>query len=1197
MFLSKLEIFGFKSFANRTVINFNRGITGIVGPNGCGKTNIVDAIRWVLGEQKTTTLRSDKMENVIFNGTRDKKPMGMSEVSLTLVNDKGILPTEYSEVTITRRIFRSGESEYLLNKNLCRLKDITNLFLDTGIGTNAYSVIELKMIETILSSKADERRRLFEEAAGVNKYKLRRRLSLKKLDDVKADLTRVNDIVSEVEKNVRSLERQAKRADQFNQIQTILRDKEINLAEREFALFYEKKQNLLNEISSLITRKEEIDKNIRTIENELIVYRNQINSIESELQKKRTEISENSDQLHQLQKSLSVLEERLNSLINNQERIEKEIEELHNKLKSSSAAKEQSENELLQLTKNHDIKNAEINDNESIILQKRDLLEQKRLTLKSYNEERLSLLREISDKENLAAVLKKELSNYKESIEKLNQKILNITNRIAKTVGFIEELSNEKNEAEKKLNEAGLQITLRQKEKAELEKELNSLKEKEIEEKTVIIGLKEKIGFLQTLIANLDGLSNGSKVLLENNEWTKREKNIFADIGNTQEKYRFALESALKSVLNNLLIDNIEDLQTAVNYLKQNDLGKASFFLLKKDENKKKTLLDRINNYSLNKKIKKLEKENSFLGWSKDFVETKTEWKPYFDQILSSIALTKDLDSAINLHKKFPEFSFVTLEGDIILSNGIIEAGSLPKQDETIFGRKLLLEELKKEYPKHEANLEKIKTYISEIEEKISKIDLKNLSDREKLISNDITNIEKQISQLEYERHKSDEEIESCRKEIQELAEKSNLLDNQLEETNKNLDSLYNKRNELNNSISEFEKDLNAFEEEYSALLNSHNERKLELERLKGQIKNIRDTINHYENEIINTQKGIEKHQKDLASNKIESEALKISIDDTKKELSKINSLREILIEEEKKIDENLHNVKSEASHYENQLRELRNQRQEVSDNIHSFEIKEKEIDYRIESIAQHIKENYSMEIELKQFEDLHTFNYEETSQEVQRLKEKLRALGPVNLLSYSEYEEEKKRLDFLHQQRDDLIESEKDLIKTINEINETAQKLFLDTFEKIRQNFKKIFQTLFNPGDEADLILEENVDPLEAKIEIIAKPKGKRPTSIELLSGGEKTLTATALLFAIYLVKPSPFCILDEVDAPLDDANIDRFTKLLKEFSKDTQFIIVTHNKRTMEAAETMYGVTMQEEGISKLVGVRFEEIPEVQN
>lgn len=1197
MFLSKLEIFGFKSFANRTNINFNRGITGIVGPNGCGKTNIVDAIRWVLGEQKTATLRSDKMENVIFNGTRDKKPMGMSEVSLTLVNDLGILPTEYTEVTITRRIFRSGESEYLLNKNLCRLKDITNLFMDTGMGTNAYSVIELKMIETILSSKADERRRLFEEAAGVNKYKLRRRLSLKKLDDVKADLTRVNDIVAEVEKTVRSLERQAKRADQYTQIQSVLRDKELSLSEREFALYHEKKDSLKNEIASLITRKDEIDIDIRKIENELIVYRGQINTIELELQNKRSEISSNTDQLHQTQKNISVSEVRLNSLVSNHSRLEREIGELKSRLEEIAIEIENNESDLVTLNQRLEGKKSEISSNEQSILDKRNELEEKRKEQKKFNEERFELLKEISDKENLAAALKKEVASHTANIEKLNQKIQNITNRIAKTVGFVEELNNEKTDAEKKLSEAGLQITLREKEKAGLESKLNSLKEKEIEEKTLISSLREKIGFLQTLISNLEGISKGSKVLLEDNEWNQKEKNIFAYVGNAQEKFRFALESALKSVLNNLLVENIEELQSAIDYLRNKDLGKASFYLLKNHVDRKKSLLDKISLFNTNRKIKKIEQASSFLGWAANFVEAEKEWKPYFDQVLSHIAVVSDLSSAIELHNAFPDFGFTTLEGDIIQNNGYIEAGSLPKQDETIFGRKQLLENLKKEFPKHEANLEKLKSEIAATEEMLASIDLKNLTDREKLIANDIANIEKQISQLEFERKKADEEIDAAQKEIQELAEKSNLLDNQLIDTNNILESLQTQKENLDQQIGEFEKDLKTFEEEFNKLIDSQNTRKLELERLKGQINNTTDFISRSKNEETTIRGGIQKRESDLVRNETETNELKETIEAMNFDLDTINSTRQILLKDENEIDGRLKSIKDEASQYEKSLNELRNSRQEVSDNVHSFEIKESEINYKIETIVQHIKENYSIDLELKQFEDLNTFNYDETSKEVHSLKEKLKNLGPVNLLAYSEYEEEKTRLDFLHKQRDDLIESEKDLIKTINEINDTAQNLFLDTFNQIRQNFIKIFQTLFNAEDEADLVLEENVDPLEAKIEITAKPKGKRPTSIELLSGGEKTLTATALLFAIYLVKPSPFCILDEVDAPLDDANVDRFTKLLKEFSSRTQFIIVTHNKRTMESSETMYGVTMQEEGVSKLVGVRFEEIPDNMN
>ena len=1194
MFLSKLEIFGFKSFANKTVINYNRGITGIVGPNGCGKTNIVDAIRWVLGEQKTTTLRSDKMENVIFNGTRERKPMGMAEVSLTLVNDQGVLPTEYSEVTITRRIFRSGESEYLLNKNICRLKDITNLFMDTGMGTNAYSVIELKMVETILSNKTEERRRMFEEAAGVNKYKLRRRLSLKKLEDVKADLTRVNDIVSEVEKTVRSLERQAKRADQYNQIQTVLREKEIDLAERDFALLNEKLIILKQQIEGSTAKKESIDLDIRKIENELIEYRNRINAIDSELQYKRAELTANTEQLHNTQKHISVSEERLKSLSSNSERLQNEIEELNLQSGDNTRHIIQFKNDVEILSVNLNSKIEEISANEKIIKEKKDSLDTQRLEIKKLNEEKFNLLREISEKENFILNIKKELAAHSSNIEKLNVKIQNTTNLIAKTVGFIEELNAEKNSAENKLKETGLLLTLREKEKEELELELNSLKQKEIEEKALLAGLKEKISFFQTLIANLEGISKGSKVLLENKEWSQKNKNIFADIGNTQEKYRFALEAALKSVLNNLLIETYEDLQNAVSYLKNNDFGKASFYLFNAGSDSKKTFIEKLFLRSMKRKSKKLSKENSFIGWAQDFVETEKTWLPYFEKALSNIAITTDLQSALNLMKKFPSFNYATLDGDFVQSNGIIEAGSLSKADETIFGRRQMLDNLKKDFPKHESALAKHQALIAETEGKISRIDLKNLSDSEKLIANDIANIEKQISQFEFEKSKSMEEVENAQKEIQELAEKSILLDSHLVKFDSEINLLNDTRINLDDKINSHENILHNLEYDYNSEIHNQNERKLELERIKGQIENTYNSIERTETNQRIIAGGIEKRKSDLEFTGEEKNQVKLNVDSENENLQNINAARFVLIESEKSISDNLKSVKDEAAKYENELNSLRNERQNVSDNVHSAEIKENEFKLRSENLVNHIQESYSLELTLKAFDDLHEFNFETATDEVHKLKERLKNLGPVNLLAYAEYDEEKTRLDFLHKQRDDLIHSEKDLIKTINEINETAQQLFMDTFEKIRQNFIKIFQTLFNPGDEADLYLEEGIDPLEGKIEIMAKPKGKRPTSIELLSGGEKTLTATALLFAIYLVKPSPFCILDEVDAPLDDANIDRFTRLIKQFSDKTQFIIVTHNKRTMESSETMYGITMQEEGISKLVGVQFEEIPE---
>ncbi|MBA4318172.1 MAG: chromosome segregation protein SMC, partial [Flavobacterium sp.] len=780
MYLSKLEIFGFKSFANKTVLNFTRGITGIVGPNGCGKTNIVDALRWSLGEQKSATLRSDKMENVIFNGTREKKPMGMSEVSLTLVNDKGILPTDYTEVTLTRRIFRSGESEYLLNKNICRLKDITNLFMDTGMGTNAYSVIELKMIEIILSNKAEERRKMFEEAAGVNKYKLRRRLSLKKLDEIKSDLTRVNDIVSEVEKSVRSLERQAKRADQYNQIHSILREQELDLANREFAHFTNNKNLHLNDTKEFIERREQIDLEIRQIENELIQLRSQINDVETELKNKRFEISQKNSIRYELQNKISVGEERINSLNKNQELFKQEIDEFKYTISETEELILSTNDSIIELTIGIEKKENTLTELLNTIQIRTAQLEEKRKTLKTYNDDSLTRFKDLASKENQFNNLKKAHTSANESIETLNAKIQSITNTIAKTVGYLEELTNEKNSAEKKLFESEKLYAERQHEKENLEKELSELKELELEQKGQLTSLRDKIEFLQTLISNLEGISRGAKVLIESNGWTEKEKNLFADVGNTEEKFRFALEASLKVVLNNLLIENFEDLQNAISYLKKNDLGKASFYLLQHPLSEKKGFSQFVFDYNLKRKARKLSRESSFINWAGDLVQTDGKWKPYFDKILLRTAVTADLESALKLNRKYPEFNFTTLDGDFVQSSGIIDAGSSPKLDETLFGRKQLIENLKNDYPRLEKILDSTKRQIADTEDKISQIDLKNISEQGKILLNDITNLEKQISQFEFEKRKAGEEIDNAQEEIQKLAVKANELDNDI---------------------------------------------------------------------------------------------------------------------------------------------------------------------------------------------------------------------------------------------------------------------------------------------------------------------------------------------------------------------------------------------------------------------------------
>jgi len=1190
LYLSKLEIFGFKSFANKTVIDFNRGITGIVGPNGCGKTNIIDGIRWVLGEQKSSTLRSDKMENVIFNGTRKSKPMGMSEISLTMVNDKGILPTEYSEVTITRRIFRSGESEYLLNKNICRLKDITNLFMDTGMGANAYSVIELKMVETILSNKADERRHMFEEAAGVNKYKLRRRLTLKRLDDVKSDLTRVNDIVSEVQKTVNSLSRQAKKADKYNQIHSILREKELDLAEREYSKFTSELNQLQVVKVEFDKEKEGIDLETRGIENELVSFREKISSIEHELNAKRHELSDNTNELHNKERNISVAQERDKVLRRNLENYSIELEEYNFQKIENETTIENSKQILI------DYKD-QIMGKQSQIDEGRLVLEANKNDLEKFGESVKIETDNLSNIEKKISILENKLSNTKElseksdiEVQKLNKFIQDTTSNIAKTVGYLEELTQELEDVEKKFAESDAEFVGKEKEKSELENYLNKLHKDELEGRNIIAGIKNKIELIQSLVANLEGVSKGSKVLLENSSWTDNDRTIVADVGNTSEEYRLALNAALKDVINNLFIEHLRDLKNAIDYLKKYELGKASFYLLK-NSSTKKGLISKLGDFDKKRKAKKLAKENDFSSWASELVKTSDKWKPYFHNLLANVAVTKNLESAVSLNVKYPQFSFVTIEGDFVQMSGVVEAGSSPQLDETLFGRKQLLEDLKNEYPKYEENVKKIDKEINQIEENLSSINLRDLSDQGRTLLNEINNIEKQISQIEFEKKRANEEIENAQQKINDFATESFNHNSLLDELKEESLILTLDRDKIKLELDKKLNDQKEHEAIYNNLLEEFNQSKLELERLFGQLQNAKEEIRRSEENREKIYNSILKRENDINNTDEELSTLQNIINENQIDLDELKSIRERLLSEENSIKEKLQEIKNESARLEAQLSILRHNRQQLSDRIHSAEVKMSENRLRLDNLTEHIDEEYSIILDYKDFENTHEFNFKEVSTEVHSLKQQAKNLGPVNLLAYSEYEEEHERLDFLLKQRDDLVESEKDLLNTIKEINDAAHTIFIETFEKIRVNFQKIFGSLFDVGDEADLILQEGVDPLEAKIEITAKPKGKKPASIEQLSGGEKTLTATALLFAIYLVKPSPFCIMDEVDAPLDDANIDRFSKLLEDFSNNTQFIIVTHNKRTMNAAETMYGVTMQEEGISKLAGVRFTE------
>ena len=1189
MYLSKLEIFGFKSFAQKTPINFHQGITSIVGPNGCGKTNIVDAIRWGLGEQRTSTLRSDKMENVIFNGTSTRKPMGMAEVSLTIENTKGVLPIEYTDVTITRRIFRSGESEYLLNKNICRLKDITNLFMDTGIGANAYSVIELKMVETILSSKAEERRTMFEEAAGVNKYKLRRRLALRKLEEVMSDLTRVNDIVSEVARNVSSLERQAKKADRYNQLSSRLKEIELELAEREYSWFLDKTEEIILSKVENNKRKKQYEDEMSSLLEKLDEIKKKIGNYENELRARRIEVNKLTENIYILRGNISVSKERQKSVSANVAKYENEITELNNRLESTKKIIEQALLTTSKITNEID-KNREIKDELKLKIENATLLlDGKRSEVKKHSEFIVSGLKQVSDKENELLNITRLVEERNNQINKLNSRILNLTNDVAKTVGFIESLKEEKEGVSSKLNEAEDNYARKVDEKEKLEQQLNEFKSRELELNSILNSLNDKISFIQNLVDNLEGVSQGTKSLLELTGWANGKVILLANAGNSSDDLRPAVEAALRNNVNDLLISSVEELKKGVEHLRNNNLGRASFYLSPNGDNST-GLIGKLQKYFSSRQRKKIEAHSSFKSWVSSAVQTEDNWKKFFNKLLSDTAIVNDLDSAISLSQKFTDFRFVTLDGDLAEGTGLIESGS-PVADESLFGKRQLLLEIKKEIPLKQNELNELSQKISEYEISISKIDLKVLSDQGRMLVNDLANIDKQISQFEFEKKKANDEIEKTHQLIQDIAAESNKLDNDKNLISEQLADLQKQKSIVESQLHTLEDENKKAEVHFNHLIAEENEIKVGLERKLGEARNLQNTIKQSEENIQNINSSIVSRKNDIEFAKKEISEVDNKIKKHESEVGDFENSKKFSIEELEKVEKNYELLKSEGSSIEAAINEIRTEKDNILDANRDFEIKLSEYEIKKNNLIEHINEEYSIKIERKKFDDNDTFDFNLHKEEVHELRQKIRNLGPINLLAYSEFEEERDRLEFLNKQRDDLVESEKDIVKTIEEINLTAQAKFAETFNHIRENFIGVFRSLFDPGDEADLRLEEGADPLEGKIEIIAKPKGKRPTSIELLSGGEKTLTAIALLFAIYLVKPSPFCILDEIDAPLDDANIDRFTRLIKDFSLNTQFIVVTHNKRTMEAAETLYGITMQEEGVSKLVSVQFNE------
>ncbi|MBX2990472.1 MAG: chromosome segregation protein SMC [Bacteroidetes bacterium] len=1184
MYLSKLEIIGFKSFAQKVNLSFDSGISAIVGPNGCGKTNIVDAIRWVLGEQRYSALRSEKMEDVIFNGTKSRKPLGMAEASLVIENNKGILPSEYTQVTVGRRVFRSGESEYLLNKVPCRLKDILDLFMDTGMGADAYSVIELKMVEIILSDRTEERRRLFEEAAGVTKYKHRRKAAYRKLEAVQADLVRVNDIVLEVQKAVNSLERQARKAEQYNDLKTKLRAFEIDVMEREYAQLLGRVEPLQVRFAEMTSSRAKIDVDLSREEAGLEELRQSMNEAEKRLIEAQRDVSQHMEKVNRIEQKNLVAAERSKALHDNIQRYEREREEQCGEKTRLEALVVALGQTIIDLTAQQQQLNDDLTLHREQASEAGRRLDEKESELAFLSERTLALVQSISERQRAQDKQRGRVENLNGRMARAAEENREYEDELVRLAAEVEEHTTQDKQLRRQFSEAEVKYYEAEKNKKELEEKLDALQREEMDVVAESNRIAARIDFLKGLIESKEGFSEGVRFLSTTDKWNRPARQLtVADAVHAEDTFAVAIEAALGEHAGLIVVDSTEEIERGVSLLKEEQKGKATFVAL----NRLPLLTSRY----------AIPKEPGVCGWAIDHARFDPLYDSLFHLLLDRVLIVEDAATAKAISTKYTGIRCVTLEGETTSGAGMTRGGSRRLDEGGVIGKQNQIEALQREFHAVNAKLSSIKQMSERVAAQHDAIDLKSISGMVKDIEKEMNAVEMRIAQLEFERKRARDVMEKNTEEIQTLNAEANELLAVIASEAPELDKLREEKTAVEQNVGAATSERETLESDFERLSKEVNELEIKAVQLGGTLQNTENESTRSRESIAAIALTLDKRETDIGVAQQEISHINSSVEEDAIVLGELMAeLSRLELHRSNVERENLH-LREEMHRIQLKIRDERRSHDDTIQAVHDLELKIADLKAKIEHLKERAFTEFELQLEVKTYPEDEFVDFAALRDEIQRFRDKIKSLGNINFAAFEEYTEEKQRFEFLSTQRDDLIEAEKTLLATIEEINATAQAKFLETFEKIRQNFIETFKSLFDPGDECDLKLEEDVDPLEAGIDIIAKPRGKRPTSIHLLSGGEKTLTATALLFAIYLVKPSPFCILDEVDAPLDDANIDRFTRIIRKFSDNTQFIVVTHNKRTMEAANALYGVTMEEEGVSKLVTVRFNQGSQVQS
>jgi len=1177
MQLTKLEIKGFKSFGDKITINFNEGVTAIVGPNGCGKSNVVDAIRWVLGEQSTRMLRSEKMDNVIFNGTKSRKAANLAEVSLTFDNTKNILPTDFTQVTLTRRLFRTGESEYRLNDVQCRLKDITDLFLDTGIGADSYSIIELKMIDEIITNKEGSRRNLFEEASGISKYKLRKKQTFSKLKDTEADLERVEDLLFEIEKNLKTLENQAKKTERYYRLKEQYKSLSIMLASFRIASFSEslarienqeqkhrvEKSGIVSGIDTLeaILQQQKLDsltkeKNLSTQQKATNEYVAKIRAYESEKKIKNEQLKFQQDKEARLTEELDRDKGQLNHVLYNIKRLAEEkaqedenlqkvrekvadLKEVVDELREKQAAERNELNELNNI--NTRLQNQAYKAEKDL-----DILQIQQQALEQESQ------RNMEDATNKEA----ELSHFNEVVARLELRVGDAEEDYRKAVEYENDLQEQ------------IKAT---------DDEAHSLQESIIREGRKLDAKQNEYNLTKSMVDNLEGFPESIRFLKKNTDWSKNAP-LFSDILFCREEYRVAIENYLEPVMNHYVVENYTEAVKAINLLSNATQGRAQFFVLNSFNGQKENIPANVEGATP----------------ALNVVEVDKHYQPLCDHLLRNVYLIDDNnENSLNNTELSEGVVLIGKSGKFNKSKYTMAGGSVGLFEGKRIGRAKNLEALLKVVKLIDIELNDFKARFDELQHKLSELKSAGKAAEIKQKEHELNLLNTELITVKTRQEQYQTFIENSRNRKEDIARKIESIKSERAGLQPLLEELKNQRQTQNDLLIDKQAAFNELNEYVSVQSNAYNQENIRFHQQQNKVSGLIKDLEYREAQLESLEVRIKQNSAELEKVKIAIQENLQQADNSDEDLIEMYSQKDELEKATQQAEQEYFDWRGRISETENEITALRRKKDNAE--IIENELKDERNNLKIELNA--LKERLSVEFNV----DIHELPEAETNQgeseadirdKAEKLKRQLDDFGAINPLAVEAYNEMNERYTFIQVQKKDLSDAKASLLATIQEIDDTAREKFMNSFTQVRENFIKVFRSLFNEEDSCDLILSDPQNPLESDIDIIAKPKGKRPLSINQLSGGEKTLTATAILFSLYLLKPAPFCIFDEVDAPLDDTNIDKFNNIIRRFSAESQFIIISHNKRTIASTDIIYGVTMVEQGISRVVPVDLREL-----